>query len=261
MFEQFREKWSKAMHPLIVRLGDTNPNTLTWTSLIVSLVAFWLVANAGIDNEGGLMIVGAVILIGIAGVLDALDGDLARHQGTSGPYGDFLDHTIDRVVDIGLIVAIGINSEFGVDLSLALGAALLTLLGSYMGTQAQSVGLGRIYGGFSRADRMVITVVGMLLASLQSADDLSLNVTISDAPAAFIILGLDELNGLSLAVWFSAWGDLYIRSRFISARRMVSSVPELSLPREDPLLFKNLKDNEVPDEVVTIAIVNILEPC
>ena len=80
------------------------------------------------------------------------------------------DHTIDRVVDIGLIVAIGVNSEFGVDLSLALGAALLTLMGSYMGTQAQSVGLGRIYGGFSRADRMVITVVGMLLASLQAAD-------------------------------------------------------------------------------------------
>ena len=228
MFEQFREKWSKAMHPLIVRLGDTDPNTLTWTSLIVSLGAFWLVANAGIDGEGALMIVGAVILIGIAGVLDALDGDLARHQGTSGPYGDFLDHTIDRVVDIGLIVAIGVNSEFGVDLSLALGAALLTLMGSYMGTQAQSVGLGRIYGGFSRADRMVITVVGMLLASLQAADVFSLTVTISDAPIAFVMLGLDEMNGLGLAVWFSAWGGLYtFVTRFISARRMLlDSVPE-----------------------------------
>ena len=228
MFEQFREKWSKAMHPLIVRLGDTNPNTLTWTSLIVSLGAFWLVANAGIDNEGALMIVGAVILIGIAGVLDALDGDLARHQGTSGPYGDFLDHTIDRVVDIGLIVAIGVNSEFGVELSLALGAALLTLMGSYMGTQAQSVGLGRIYGGFSRADRMVITVVGLLLASLQAADVFSLTMTISDAPVAFLMLGLGEMNGLGLAVLFSAYGGLYtFITRFISARRMLlDSVPE-----------------------------------
>ena len=228
MFEQFREKWSKAMHPLILRLGDTNPNTLTWTSLVVSLVAFWLVANAGIDDEGALMIVGAVILIGIAGVLDALDGDLARHQGTSGPYGDFLDHTIDRVVDIGLIVAIGINSEFGVNLSLALGAALLTLMGSYMGTQAQSVGLGRIYGGFSRADRMVITVVGMLLASLQAADVFSLILTIEGGPGAFVILGLEEVNGLGMAVVFSAWGGLYtFVTRFISARKMLlDSVPE-----------------------------------
>ena len=228
MFEQFREKWSKAMHPLILRLGDTNPNTLTWTSLIVSLGAFWLVANAGIDDEGALMIVSAVILIGIAGVLDALDGDLARHQGTSGPYGDFLDHTIDRVVDIGLIVAIGINSEFGVDLSLALGAALLTLMGSYMGTQAQSVGLGRIYGGFSRADRMVITVVGMLLASLQAADVFSLILTIEGGPGAFVILGLEEVTGLGMAVVFSAWGGLYtFVTRFISARKMLlDSVPE-----------------------------------
>ena len=228
MFEQFREKWSKAMHPLILRLGDTNPNTLTWTSLVVSLGAFWLVANARIDDEGALMIVSAVILIGIAGVLDALDGDLARHQGTSGPYGDFLDHTIDRVVDIGLIVAIGINSEFGVDLSLALGAALLTLMGSYMGTQAQSVGLGRIYGGFSRADRMVITVVGMLLASLQAADVFSLILTIEGGPGAFVILGLEEVNGLGMAVIFSAWGGLYtFVTRFISARKMLlDSVPE-----------------------------------
>ena len=40
-------------------------------------------------------------------------------------------------------------------------------MGSYMGTQAQSVGLGRIYGGFSRADRMVITIIGLSLAGLQ----------------------------------------------------------------------------------------------
>ncbi|MEC8547799.1 MAG: CDP-alcohol phosphatidyltransferase family protein [Candidatus Thermoplasmatota archaeon] len=228
MFEQFREKWSKAMHPLIVRLGDTDPNTLTWTSLVVSLVAFWLVANAGIDGEGALMIVGAVILIGIAGVLDALDGDLARHQGTSGPYGDFLDHTIDRVVDIGLIVAIGFNSEFGVDLSLALGAALLTLMGSYMGTQAQSVGLGRIYGGFSRADRMVITVLGMILASLQAAGIFALTITITGDFGSFLVLGLEEMNGFGIAVVFSAWGGLYtFITRFISARGMLlGSVPE-----------------------------------
>ena len=228
MFEQFREKWSKAMHPLIVKLGDTNPNTLTWTSLIISLGAFWLVANAGIDNEGALMIVSAVILIGVAGVLDALDGDLARHQGTSGPYGDFLDHTIDRVVDIGLIVAIGVNSEFGVDLSLALGAALLTLMGSYMGTQAQSVGLGRIYGGFSRADRMVITVVGMVMASLHAAGIFDLTITIPGDFGNLIQLGLEEMNGFGMAVVFSAWGGMYtFLTRFISARRMLlDSVPE-----------------------------------
>ena len=54
----------------------------------------------------------------------------------------FLDHTIDRVVDVGLIIAIGYNAAFVIDPLAGWAAALLTLLGSYMGTQAQSGRLG-----------------------------------------------------------------------------------------------------------------------
>ena len=94
-----------------------------------------------LELSGSIMIIIAVILVLIAGVLDALDGALARHQGTDGPYGDFLDHTIDRIVDVGLLVAIGMNTAFVSNMNAGLTAGLLTLLGSYMGTQAQSVGL------------------------------------------------------------------------------------------------------------------------
>ena len=47
-------------------------------------------------------------------------------------------------------------------------AAISTLFGSYMGTQAQSVGLGRNYAGFGRADRIVITLIGVFFSSFQS---------------------------------------------------------------------------------------------
>ncbi|MDE0893021.1 MAG: hypothetical protein OSB14_12630, partial [Planctomycetota bacterium] len=40
---------------------------------------------------------------------------------------------------------------------------------SYMGTAAQSVGLQRDYGGFSRADRSTVLMLGVLGAALQSA--------------------------------------------------------------------------------------------
>ena len=75
---------------------------------------------------------------------------------------------------------------------------------------------------------MVITVVGMLLASLQAADVFSLILTIEGGPGAFVILGLEEVNGLGMAVIFSAWGGLYtFVTRFISARKMLlDSVPE-----------------------------------
>ena len=158
MFEKMRERWTNTIQPLVVRMGDLDPSSLTWASLGLAIVSFYLLSQATNDALGAGWIIGGVLLILLAGILDGLDGALARHQGTDGPYGDFLDHTIDRVVDVGLLVAIGMNASFVDDPSTGLLAGLLTLFGSYMGTQAQSVGLGRIYGGFSRADRMVLTI-------------------------------------------------------------------------------------------------------
>ena len=100
MFEKMRGVWTKAIQPMVLKMGDLAPSVLTWTSLILALGSFWLIAEAGLDEDGAMMIGVAVVLILIAAVLDALDGALARHQGVAGPYGDFLDHTIDRVVDV-----------------------------------------------------------------------------------------------------------------------------------------------------------------
>ena len=221
MFEKMRDTWTKAIQPLVVRMGDLDPSVLTWTSLVISLAAFYLLAIAGLDSTGSMMIIGAVILVLVAGVLDALDGALARHQGTAGPYGDFLDHSIDRIVDIGLIVAIGYNTAFVIDPIAGYAAALLTLLGSYMGTQAQSVGLGRLYGGFSRADRLVITLVGLLWAAYQAGTG-SAGIDISGIHeyANCALLGSGKLNGMTLALAVSFWGGIYtFLVRFIETRK------------------------------------------
>ena len=143
MFEKMRERWTNAIHPLVVKMGDLDPSSLTWASLGLAILSFYLLSQATGDSTGSIWIIGGVFLILIAGVLDALDGALARHQGTDGPYGDFLDHTIDRVVDVGLLVAIGMNSTQSpirgdgklqsprgcIEMSRASVAALLTLCG------------------------------------------------------------------------------------------------------------------------------------
>ena len=49
-------------------MGDLDPSVLTWTSLVLSIV-FYLPAAAELDNEGAMMIVGAVILVLIAGLM------------------------------------------------------------------------------------------------------------------------------------------------------------------------------------------------
>ncbi|MFL2960175.1 MAG: CDP-alcohol phosphatidyltransferase family protein [Candidatus Thalassarchaeaceae archaeon] len=205
-----RETWTKAIQPIVLKLGDLDPSVLTWTSLLVSVVGFYMLAIAEMDTNGSLMIIMAVILVLVAGVLDALDGALARHQGTDGPYGDFLDHTIDRIVDVGLLVAIGMNAAFVSNMSAGLAAGLLTLLGSYMGTQAQSVGLDRIYGGFSRADRMIITLLGLLIAAMQAyTGSAGIDLVSYHEYFEYILLGNEELNGMTGALAISAWGGIY----------------------------------------------------
>lgn len=210
MLEKMRETWTKAIQPIVLKLGDLDPSVLTWTSLLVSVVGFYMLAIAEMDTNGSLMIILAVILVLVAGVLDALDGALARHQGTDGPYGDFLDHTIDRIVDVGLLVAIGMNAAFVSNMSAGLAAGLLTLLGSYMGTQAQSVGLDRIYGGFSRADRMIITLLGLLITAMQAyTGSTGIDLVSYHEYFEYILLGNEELNGMTGALAISAWGGIY----------------------------------------------------
>ena len=223
MFEKMRGTWTKAVQPLVLRMGDLDPSVLTWTSLVISVVAFYLLAVAGMDSDGAMMIIGAVVLVLIAGLFDALDGALARHQGTDGPYGDFLDHTIDRVVDVGLIIAIGYNAAFVIDPLAGWAAALLTLLGSYMGTQAQSVGLGRLYGGFSRADRLVVTLAGLIWAAWQAGTGgAGIDISAAHEYAHWALLGNAELNGMTLAIAVSFWGGVYtFVVRFIETRKQL----------------------------------------
>lgn len=49
--------------------------------------------------------VAAVVLLWLSGFLDAVDGTMARHTKTS-PFGTVMDITFDRVVEVGIILAI-----------------------------------------------------------------------------------------------------------------------------------------------------------
>jgi archaetidylinositol phosphate synthase len=95
-------------------------------------------------------------------VCDSVDGALARATGQQGPRGDFLDHAIDRYADIFIITGI----FAGGFASWQVGVFALTgvLMASYLGTQAQAVGVGRYYGGLlGRADRLVLLMVASVL--------------------------------------------------------------------------------------------------
>tara|TARA_B100000902_G_scaffold398279_1_gene464515 strand:+ start:164 stop:868 length:705 start_codon:yes stop_codon:yes gene_type:complete len=205
--ESLRGKWEIFINPLISRMGNVSPSLITWSTLPIAFLGCYFLLTADRGSSGGISLLFALLLIVITGVFDGLDGTIARTYGKTSRYGDYLDHTIDRIIDVALILAIAHNSMWISNPIWGWAAALSTLFGSYMGTQAQSVGLGRNYAGFGRADRIVITLIGVLCSSLQSF------MEISDPNW----IGIDW-NPMVLIIFICLMGGIYtFFSRFFTA--------------------------------------------
>ena len=135
-----------------IRIGLT-PNSCTIFAFIAAIcggIAFFF--------EQALLGFFCVLL---NSVLDAIDGAIARKLGESGPKGDFLDHTLDRYADIFLICGIFAGPLCSWEIGVF--ALVGVLMSSYMGTQAQAIGVGRFYGGIlGRADRLMLILIGAL---------------------------------------------------------------------------------------------------
>jgi len=157
VLERYRAGWETTLHPAArtaQRLGIT-PNFVTGVSFVfaVAAAAFFALASPARPH---LLFWGAAAVAANA-ILDGLDGRLARLTNTSSKRGDYLDHVVDRYSDAVILLGLA-WSTYG-DLRWGLFAIVGTFLTSYMGTQAQALGLGRNYGGWlGRADRLVILI-------------------------------------------------------------------------------------------------------
>lgn len=230
--EKSRNLFKKFSDPLVSKLEGVNPATLTWLTLPTGLASAWLMMEAGTGEQGAMMFVGAAILMAAAMALDGLDGNLARATGKVTRWGDYLDHTLDRVLDVVWILAIGYNAIWFGHVELAWAAAMFAMFGSYLGTQAQAVAGSRNYGGFSRADRMVLTLVALLSAAVMAYLD-------SDGWGVWNGI---EINPISIIIAISGIGGIYtFVIRFIKARADLQS-----LDKSKPL--STTKDKDIMDE-------------
>ncbi len=232
--EQLRKRWESIVSPLVSSLGRTNPAVLTWLALPVGVMASVLAFTAPKSDTGAWMLLGAAFLIAFSMVLDGLDGQLARQTGQVSRWGDYLDHTLDRLLDGMWVIAIASSAAWVDEPALGWAAAWFTILGSYMGTQAQAVSGGRNYRGFSRADRTILTISALALTGifwLIGVQDYS------SAPSPFEHL---ELNPLMAVVLISGLGGIYTFAiRFSQARKEI-----LALDKEQPLAQPNHDESE-----------------
>lgn len=155
---EFAKKYPK-IREFLTRpfIKNVNPNTLTWISFAVAILSGYFF------SQDKMLYAGIAVII--SAYLDVLDGDIARKFGKAGKFGDFLDHTLDRLSDLAILFGIGLSSF--VNLELALGTYIVVILVSYMGTQAHALTSKRLYDGImGRADRMVLFASGGILSSV-----------------------------------------------------------------------------------------------
>jgi archaetidylinositol phosphate synthase len=145
------------MHPWRLRLErlfgprarriPVSPNTITSIALAMNLGAAVVLALASRDARLFLV---TPVLVGVAGLLDAVDGLVARFQGKESRFGDFLDHLSDRVSDSTLIAGWAVGAE--INLPLAVASVLLVTLAGYAGTQVEATFHVRSYEDLGRGE-------------------------------------------------------------------------------------------------------------
>jgi CDP-diacylglycerol---glycerol-3-phosphate 3-phosphatidyltransferase len=138
------------------RLGLT-PNGLT-------LIGLGLVCAIAVVIALGDEVLGAVLLIVGAG-FDATDGSLARLTNRVTKFGGFLDSSLDRYADGILMLALvwrGIELNNRLMIVLAVIALIGSFLVSYTRARAEGLGVQMKEGWFTRLERMIVLVLGLL---------------------------------------------------------------------------------------------------
>jgi phosphatidylglycerophosphate synthase len=117
----------------------------------------------------GKFLIGA-ILFGAFGLIDLLDGTMARMLGTAGPWGAFLDSTLDRISDAAVICALIYfyvntgNSNLAVVAGIV--SLVMSLMTSYARAKAESLDAKCTVGIAERAERNLLIWISLVISAL-----------------------------------------------------------------------------------------------
>jgi CDP-diacylglycerol--glycerol-3-phosphate 3-phosphatidyltransferase len=129
----------------------------------LTLLALGTSVWAGVLLVRGDRLVPGLLLMP-AGLLDILDGSLARLRGEESRFGAFLDSVLDRVADVILFGCLywslagqGDRLEAG----LALATLVIALMVSHIRAEAEAAGVSLSEGFFQRLERHVAMMIGI----------------------------------------------------------------------------------------------------
>ncbi|MDP7416178.1 MAG: CDP-alcohol phosphatidyltransferase family protein [Dehalococcoidales bacterium] len=152
--------------PMVWILARTaiTPNTITWFGFLLSAGAVALIITEH------LLAAGFTVLT--AGLCDMLDGALARVTNRTTHFGAILDSVLDRVSEAVVLLGILIlyaRAQFLPGVILAGITLPGSLLVSYVRARAEAAGLECEVGLFTRAERVIILALGLLMNQIDYA--------------------------------------------------------------------------------------------
>ena len=140
-----------AIHPLVkfsLALGLT-PDFYNYAGLALGLAAGALIAVGRLEAGGW-----AVVLCGVA---DILDGRIARATGVASAFGDFVDSTFDRFVEVFLFLGFAYYLRSSASRSILAQAAMAgSLVVSYVRARGEVLGVRCTGGLMQRGERLVL---------------------------------------------------------------------------------------------------------
>src|SRR5262249_50928559 len=162
----FGRACGKLLYAIVRGLSLTHisPNILTFTGLVINIIAAVLFGYASGDRQPRLFFYAGLVILA-AGIFDMVDGRVARatHQVTT--FGAFFDSVIDRYSDValffGLLVYYARADHF---FYLVLVAIVMTtsVMVSYTRARAESLIPSCKVGFMERPERIVLGIIGAL---------------------------------------------------------------------------------------------------
>lgn len=163
--QKMKDGFVRAVGPIaraIIRSG-VSPNAITTVGAVV-------IAGSAVAYGRGDIRVGGFLLL-LSGLLDILDGQVARQGQRMTTFGAFYDSTLDRMGEALLFGGIALfflrggvpASQATLAVGLAIGALAASLLVSYTRARAEGLGLECKVGIAARAERIFILGAPTLL--------------------------------------------------------------------------------------------------
>lgn len=136
-------------------LTRMNPNSISFTASIIGVIA------AGFFMFGHSATAGLLLLL--SGILDTLDGTVARLGERSSKFGATLDSSLDRYVEMAVFMGITYHFKDTPMFFWSFLAIMGSMMVSYIRARAQSLGVQELVGFMQRFERFVILSLGAIL--------------------------------------------------------------------------------------------------